>query len=35
MVVPADLTKYFDTIPHDELMKCIARRIVDRNILHS
>jgi len=34
-VVDADLTKYFDTIPHDELMKCIARRIVDRNILHS
>ena len=33
-VVDADLTKYFDTIPHDELMKCIARRIVDRNILH-
>jgi RNA-directed DNA polymerase len=33
-VVDADLTKYFDTIPHNELMKCIARRIVDRNVLH-
>jgi RNA-directed DNA polymerase len=33
-VVDADLTKYFDTIPHAELMKCIARRIVDRNVLH-
>jgi len=33
-VVDADLTKYFDTIPHQELMKCIARRVVDRNVLH-
>jgi RNA-directed DNA polymerase len=33
-VVDADLTKYFDTIPHKELIKCIARRIVDRNVLH-
>jgi len=33
-VVDADLSTYFDTIPHTELMKCIARRIVDRNVLH-
>ena len=33
-VVDADLTKYFDTIPHSEVMKCVARRIVDRNVLH-
>lgn len=32
-VVDADLSKYFDTIPHQELMKCIARRVVDRNVL--
>jgi len=32
-VVDADLSRYFDTIPHRELMKCVARRIVDRNIL--
>ena len=32
-VVDADLTKYFDTIPHRELMQSVARRIVDRNIL--
>jgi RNA-directed DNA polymerase len=32
-VVDADLTKYFDTIPHDQLMQSIARRIVDKDIL--
>jgi RNA-directed DNA polymerase len=32
-VVDADLTKYFDTIPHAELMQCVARRIVDRDVL--
>jgi len=32
-VVDADLSKYFDTIPHNDLMKCVARRIVDRNVL--
>ena len=33
-VVDADLSKYFDTIPHGELMQCVARRIVDRHVLH-
>jgi RNA-directed DNA polymerase len=32
-VVDADLSKYFDTIPHAQLMQCVARRIVDRHIL--
>jgi RNA-directed DNA polymerase len=33
-VVDADLSKYFDTIPHSELLQCVARRIVDRDVLH-
>src|SRR5215470_13915283 len=33
-VVDADLSKYFDTIPHAELMKCVARRMVDSRMLH-
>jgi RNA-directed DNA polymerase len=32
-VVDADVTKYFDTIPHRELIQSVARRIVDRNVL--
>jgi len=32
-VVDADLSKYFDTIPHSELLKSLAARISDRNIL--
>src|SRR6202051_3129847 len=32
-VVDADLSKYFDTIPHSELLQCVARRIVDRDML--
>jgi RNA-directed DNA polymerase len=32
-VVDADLSHYFDSIPHAELMKSVARRIVDRHVL--
>jgi RNA-directed DNA polymerase len=32
-VVDADLSKYFDTIPHRQLMQSVARRIVDREVL--
>jgi RNA-directed DNA polymerase len=32
-VIDADISRYFDTIPHKELLELVARRIVDRNIL--
>jgi RNA-directed DNA polymerase len=32
-VVDADLSKYFDTIPHGDLLKSVAARIVDRDVL--
>ena len=32
-VIDADLSKYFDSIPHDKLLKTVAQRIVDGGIL--
>jgi len=32
-VIDADISKYFDSIPHDKLLKLVAKRIVDKNIL--
>src|SRR5271169_6540165 len=33
-VVDADLSGYFDSIPHTELMKSVARRVSDGSLLH-
>lgn len=33
-VVEADLSGYFDSLPHAELMTSVARRVVDRQMLH-
>ena len=33
-VVDADLSGYFDSIPHTELMKSVSRRLSDRQLLH-
>ena len=33
-IIEGDLSDYFGQIPHAELMLCLARRIVDRHVLH-
>jgi retron-type reverse transcriptase len=33
-IVDADLSAYFDTLPHAELLKSVARRVVDGAMLH-
>jgi group II intron reverse transcriptase/maturase len=33
-VVDADLSEYYETIPHSELLQSVARRVVDRRVLH-
>ena len=33
-IIDADLSAYFDSIPHLELLQSVARRVVDRQVLH-
>jgi len=33
-IVEGDLAGYFDSIPHSELLKSVARRVSDRHMLH-
>lgn len=33
-VYDADLKGYFDSIPHDKLVKAVEQRVVDRSVLH-
>lgn len=32
-IYDADLSSYFDTIPHENLIKCVEKRVADRNVL--
>src|SRR5207244_4960280 len=32
-IIDADLKEYFTSIPHGDLMKCITRRIADKQVL--
>ena len=32
-IYDADLQAYFDSIPHDQLLKCVERRVADRHVL--
>ena len=32
-IVDADLSEYYETIPHSELLKSVARRVIDRRVL--
>ena len=32
-MIDADISKFFDTIPHDKLLELVAKRVVDKNIL--
>jgi RNA-directed DNA polymerase len=33
-VIDADLSAYFDCIPHAELLQSVSRRVIDRQVLH-
>lgn len=33
-VVDADLCEYYESIPHEDLFRSVARRVVDRRVLH-
>lgn len=32
-IYDADMQAYFDSIPHDKLLKCVERRVADRSVL--